>query len=137
MRHRTTIAVLSTLALLLAACSAGATSEASEDTSAGLLDPREAVGLLTDRPELVVIDVRTADEFASGHLEDAQLLDAQGAAFRSELEALDRDQPYLVYCRSGNRSAQAIAVMEALGFVEVFDAGGLAELAAAGARVVR
>ncbi len=131
MHRRATFTVLSALALLLAGCSSGATA------ASGLLQPREAVDLLADRPELVVIDVRTPDEFATGHLADAQLIDIQGAAFRSEIGALDRDEPYFVYCRSGNRSAQAIAVMEELGFVEVVDGGGLAELAAAGAPVVR
>ncbi len=133
MHRRATFTVLSALALLLAACSSGAGATAASE----LLEPREAVGLLADRPELVVIDVRTPDEFATGHLADARLIDIQGAAFRSAIGALDRDEPYFVYCRSGNRSAQAIAVMEELGFVEVFDAGGLAELAAAGAPVVR
>ena len=53
-------------------------------------------------------------------------------AFRDELNKLDKNKTYLIYCRSGNRSAQALAVMKELDFNEVYDAGGISEWINAG-----
>lgn len=74
----------------------------------------------------VVVDVRTPAEYASGHLEGAVNLDVEDqAAFAASLTTLDPDDPYVVYCRSGNRSAAAAGQMSAAGFTDVTDAGGL------------
>jgi phage shock protein E len=82
-------------------------------------------------PGTVIIDVRTADEFASGHLDGALNLDVQSAAFDQLVAELPRDGVYVVYCRSGNRSAAAVERMANLGFVTLIDAGGLEAAAAA------
>lgn len=66
--------------------------------------------------ETVVIDVRTPAEFASGHLEGAVNIDVQSPDFAQQIMALDPTGEYLVYCRSGNRSSQAIAQMTQMGF---------------------
>lgn len=66
--------------------------------------------------ETVVIDVRTPAEFASGHLEGAVNIDVQSPDFAQQIMALDPTGDYLVYCRSGNRSSQAIAQMTQMGF---------------------
>jgi phage shock protein E len=119
-------------ATLLAGCAAGTPTLAAGGSTLQTVDSGAAAQLVAEREDLVVVDVRTPGEFASGHLAGAVLLDIQDDAFRSQLEALDRDAAYLVYCRSGNRSAQAVRVMAELGFTEVYDAGGFASLAAAG-----
>ena len=78
-----------------------------------------------------VIDVRTPAETSEGHLEGAKLFDVQDAAFMSNLETLDKSADYYVYCRSGNRSGQAIATMKANGFTgELRNGGALANAAA-------
>ena len=83
--------------------------------------------------ELVVLDVRTPDEFAAGHLAGAELIDFYEADFEAQLAELDRDAPYLLYCRSGNRSGQTRALMEDLGFTDVRDIeGGITAWIAAG-----
>jgi rhodanese-related sulfurtransferase len=82
-----------------------------------------------------VIDVRTPEEFAAGHVAGALNYDVNGAAFSDQIAELDPEAPVLVYCRSGNRSAQAASQMEDIGIVDIADAGGLADLAAAGAPV--
>ena len=90
---------------------------------------------ITDNPpdDLVVLDVRTPEEFAEGHLEGAVLVDFYAADFAEQLAALDTDVPYLVYCRSGNRSGQALGVMEQLGFASAVDVdGGIVAWADAG-----
>lgn len=84
----------------------------------------------------VVLDVRTPEEYADGHLEGARNLNLADD-FEGAVSALPRTGRYVVYCRSGNRSAQAAAVMMGLGFTAVADAGGLDNLAQAGGKVVR
>lgn len=110
--------------LTLAACGGS--------TTAGVraLDPQAAVAELAGR---TVIDVRTPAEFAAGRLDGAVNLDLQSFDFRDQIDALDRGGKYLIYCHSGNRSAQAAAIMDELGFEDVVDGGGLEALAAAGA----
>jgi len=85
---------------------------------------------LADR---VVIDTRTAEEFGSGHLPQAINLDFYAPDFRAQLQQLDRDTPYAIYCRSGNRSGQTLSLMKALGFTNVQDLrGGIVAWQAAG-----
>lgn len=71
-----------------------------------------------------VIDVRTPAEFAEGHLEGAVNIDWQDAGFADTVSALDKDGTYVIYCRSGNRSAQAIDAMTSMGFTDLTNAGG-------------
>lgn len=79
----------------------------------------------------VVIDVRTPAEFAEGHVEGARNLDLSAPGFDDEVAALPADAAYLVYCRSGNRSAEAARRMRAAG-LDVTDGGGLDDMRAAG-----
>jgi len=80
-----------------------------------------------------VIDVRTPAEYAAGHVAGAQNIDVEAADFGTRIAALDKNAPYLVYCRSGRRSAIAADQMRQAGFTDVVDAGGLSDLVAAGA----
>jgi rhodanese-related sulfurtransferase len=78
-----------------------------------------------------VIDVRTPAETSAGHLEGALLFDVQDASFMANLETLDKSANYYVYCRSGNRSGQAIETMKANGFTgELRNGGALGNAAA-------
>lgn len=72
-----------------------------------------------------VIDVRTAAEFAEGHLEGALNIDVTAGDFQSEISALDPAGKYVLYCRSGNRAGQAIQIMQGLGFTDLTNAGGV------------
>jgi rhodanese-related sulfurtransferase len=72
------------------------------------------------KADFVILDVRTPGEFAEGHLKGAVNLDVQSPTFEKGLRALDRKKSYLVYCRTGNRSRQAILAMERLGFRSIF-----------------
>lgn len=87
--------------------------------------PAEAAATLADAPDdLVVLDVRTPEEFADGHLPGATMLDFYRTDFAEQLATLDRDVPYVLYCRSGNRSGQALEMMESLGFTSVQEVAG-------------
>ena len=89
------------------------------------------------RPDDVVLDVRTPAEFAGGHVAGAVLMDAQAADFRARAAGLDPAKTYYVYCRSGNRSGQAAAILREAGLAEVYNVGGLDALARAGVEVRR
>jgi len=73
----------------------------------------------------VVVDVRTPAEFATGHLEGAVNIDIEASDFAAKIATLDKKAPYFVYCRSGNRSSQAVAQMKKTGFTSVTDGGAM------------
>lgn len=83
---------------------------------------------------IVVLDVRTSQEFTSGAItEDAQNLDFYSKTFAQDLGTLDKSQTYYVYCRSGNRSGQTLALMRSQGFERVYElTGGIAAWQSAG-----
>jgi len=74
-----------------------------------------------DDPGFVVVDVRTAIEYASRHITDALNIDYYSSTFSSELDALDRNKVYLIHCASGTRSGNAHDTMLGLGFHEVYN----------------
>ena len=123
-------ALLLFLLTLLAACS---TTVGIETVSAA-----DAASLLDDRPEVAIIDVRTPEEFGEGHIAGATMLDFYRADFRDRIAELDRDAPYVIYCRSGNRSGQTKDIMAELGFTDVTDIdGGVVAWVQAGYGLVR
>ena len=79
-------------------------------------------GISSDKIQLV--DVRTAKEYQEGHIENAQLVDVKSEDFRTKIQALDKDKPVYIYCRSGNRSVKAAKIMAELGFKEIVDLNG-------------
>jgi len=86
---------------------------------------------------VITLDVRTPIEFAEGHIEGARLIDFQSGNFENEIAALDKNATYAVYCRSGNRSGQAVKVMQDAGFINVFNMnGGVIDWANAGLPLV-
>jgi rhodanese-related sulfurtransferase len=78
-----------------------------------------------------IIDVRTPAEYTSGHIAGALNIDVESATFDDEIAELTKPGPYLVYCRSGNRSAQAAKKMLDAGFT-VADGGGIGDLQSLG-----
>ena len=100
------------------------------------ITPPEAFALIQDNqnnPDFVIIDVRTPEEFADGHIENAINLDYYSETLRDELNKLDKGKKYLIYCRSGNRSGKALNIMQELNFREVYNmSGGILEWQAEG-----
>ena len=117
--------------------SAGGSSSAATAGAAAveLVDVAAGQKLVAD-PGVTVIDVRTPEEFAAGHIARAQVVDFRAADFAERIGELDRNTPYFVYCHSGNRSGRATALMHELGFTTVYDLqGGITAWTAAGAPV--
>ncbi|GAA3627687.1 hypothetical protein GCM10022200_07690 [Microbacterium awajiense] len=81
--------------------------------------------------DTVIVDVRTPEEFAQGHLEGAVNVDLQSGAFEDEIGEYPVDGEYLVYCRIGNRSGQAVAIMESMGCDDVHNIGGVEDSSSA------
>jgi phage shock protein E len=147
---RTRLAALALVALVpLAACSSGDDGGSTADTTAAaaaesgdqsaaapgvvLVSAADAQAVLESRPDVVTLDVRTPQEFAEGHLAGAQLLDYTSGEFAARLGELDPGATYVLYCRSGNRSAGAAELMRQAGFTEVYEVdGGILAWEAAG-----
>ena len=78
-------------------------------------------------PSIHIIDLRTAEEFASGHIAGAFNIDFYGSDFENKIASLDRNASYAIYCHSGNRSGKTFAYMRQLGFTHVTELkGGIA-----------
>nr|WP_259123436.1 rhodanese-like domain-containing protein [Leucobacter aridicollis] len=93
---------------------------------------------MTGAADPILIDTRTAAEFAARHLRGARLIDFNGGEIEQAIPGLDPAATYLLYCRSGNRSGQAAARMRAAGFASATNLGSLDEAAeATGLDVVR
>jgi rhodanese-related sulfurtransferase len=70
-----------------------------------------------------LVDVRTPEEFAAGHLKGAVNINFKKRTFPDYINAIAKDKPVAIYCRSGNRSGKAAFIMQSLGFKEVIDLG--------------
>ncbi len=88
-------------------------------------------------PGSVVLDVRTPDEYAGGHVDGAINMDVLAPDFRTRAAALDPDGTYYLYCRSGARSGRAATILQSLGVTEAHNAGGFDALVRGGAPVTR
>lgn len=114
------------------ACSATAVTDISAQKASSLMQENQ------NNADFVILDVRTAQEYADGHLNRAVNLDFNAPAFRAGLETLDKSKTYLVYCRSGNRSRQAVNLMNELGFKKIYHInGGIIEWNANGLPTVK
>ncbi len=81
--------------------------------------------LLAEDKDAVIIDVRTREEFESGYLKNAQLIDImQPQSFMDAVNKLDKNKNYYMYCLSGNRSGQACQFLDAQGFKNTYNLQG-------------
>ncbi|MFC1552405.1 rhodanese-like domain-containing protein [Candidatus Latescibacterota bacterium] len=70
--------------------------------------------------DFIILDVRTPKEYDSGHLANAINMDFNSSDFKEMLATLDKDKPYLVHCRSGGRSSNALKIMREMKFNKVY-----------------
>ena len=79
--------------------------------------------------DTIVIDVRTPEEFTSGHLTGAVNINWESEEFMQAIDVLDKAAHYVVYCRSGNRAGKALDMMTSMGFTNVQNLGSVDEAA--------
>jgi phage shock protein E len=121
--------MIATLALVLTACG----SSSGTNSKLGAAD----FSAKTQEAGVVTIDVRTAGEFMTGHVQGAINIDVEGMQFDTEIAKLDKSVTYAVYCKSGRRSGIATAAMADAGFTSLFDLeGGVGAWSAAGLTLV-
>ena len=96
-----------------------ACSSQTNDTSTTSVSPDELEQVISDNENLVILDVRTPEEYSEGHIKDAVLIDFMGEDFQKQIENLDKSKTYAVYCKAGGRQQKASVEMEALGFEKI------------------
>lgn len=92
---------------------------------------QEAVEMMAEEENYIILDVRTESEFASGHIPGAILIPNETIGTEEIVQLPDKDQLILVYCRSGNRSKQAADKLARLGYTNIVEFGGINRLAPA------
>ena len=147
--NRKIISAITALLLLGMLAASGALfgckiSNGDDDGQTGIFEDvsvAEAYSLIQENmtnSNFVILDVRTGEEFDSGHIERALNIDFYASDYGDQLDMLDKDKVYLVYCRSSNRSGQAMDNMEDLGFTEVYNmSGGISAWDDAGYAIVQ
>lgn len=102
----------------------------SQGTTAGKADyvsisAEEAKKIIDANSEVILLDVRTQQEFADGHIPGAICVPVETIGSNPPSELPDKDATILVYCRSGNRSKQAAEKLVALGYTDIREFGGI------------
>lgn len=139
-----TLIMLTLASVILSACNGDVTEDSSQNSgtpteststiatqdsssslpSVTLLTPEEAKAMM-DKGGVTVVDVRRADEYATGHVPGAILLPNETIGETAESVLTDKKAAILIYCRSGRRSAEAASKLVALGYTKVYDFGGI------------
>lgn len=89
------------------------------------MTPEEAKVFIDAKTYGTILDVRSQEEYAEGHLENAVLLPDHEVESKAEAILGDKDELILVYCRSGRRSAEATLKLADMGYTNVYDIGGI------------
>ncbi|MDY4799749.1 MAG: rhodanese-like domain-containing protein [Bullifex sp.] len=110
------LTVLLIIALAMASCTASGYKQVSSD---------EAARLMAESKGYVILDVRTAEEYRSGHIDGAICIPNETIGKDMPEELPDKNQRIFVYCRSGNRSRQAASKLAALGYTDIIEFGGI------------
>jgi thioredoxin 1 len=111
------------VAMFLNSCTNGQNKSGKTNLSAV-----EFAAKIKEIPTAPVVDVRSPEEYSSGHLQGSKNINWNGDNFESEIIKLDKTKPVFVYCQSGRRSAAAANHMRSLGFKEVYELGnGISE----------
>lgn len=89
------------------------------------ISPEDAQSMMADDQSIILLDVRTQDEYNQGYIPGAILVPL--VSLSSQIEALypDKNQTFIIYCRSGNRSREAVEIMMNLGYKNLYDLGGI------------
>ena len=106
--------------LLLNGC-----SESKREPAYRQVEMAEAIAMMEEETDYVILDVRTKEEFGEKHIPDAINIPNEEIGTAEIVELPDKNQLILVYCRSGNRSKQASEKLAALGYTNIVEFGGI------------
>ena len=113
------------VALLLTGCTAPAPKPVSEANTYRRITMQEAVETMEKEENYIILDVRTHEEFAAGHIPGAIVIPNETIGTEDIPQLPDKDQLIMVYCRSGNRSKQASDKLVKLGYTNIIEFGGI------------
>lgn len=82
---------------------------------------KKALDLMNNSTNVILLDVRTAEEYVGGSAPNSVNIDVLDTDFKSKIDLLDKNKEYIVYCRSGNRSTIASSIMATNGFLHVYN----------------
>ena len=119
MKNWTPFRLLFGLLLLMSGCTPTEKKETSENKIVELT-PDDFKSTLASKPDAVLVDVRTPDEFSEGIIEGAINIDFKDPSFGEKINGLDKSKPYFVYCLSGKRSGDAAKQMDSVGFKTIY-----------------
>ncbi len=92
------------------------------------IDAKTAISLLENDENVSLLDVRTIQEYKTGHLQDATLIPVQALSSNLGMLKQDKNKKILVYCQSGNRSVSASRILKSNGFTPINIKGGIIAL---------
>lgn len=85
------------------------------------LNIEKAIKLVNSSTNLIILDVRTREEYLAGNIPNSINIDVLSQDFKSKIDMLDKNKEYLIYCRSGNRSSIASSIMSTNGFINIYN----------------
>ena len=126
-KRRSIFIIMAALLLLLTSCSSGGQVMDGEDMvrSYTQISQDEAKQMMEQDGTQIIVDVRTQEEYDSGHIPGAICIPNESIGTEQPKELPDLDQVILIYCRSGNRSKQAAQKLFDMGYINVYEFGGI------------
>jgi rhodanese-related sulfurtransferase len=118
------IVLIAMLCISLASCGQKQNENSTAQDSASKISLISPEALNSANKDILLIDVRTPEEYASGHLENSININFRAGNFKDLIAELDTNQDVYVYCKVGGRSASAARLMEDMGFKKIYDLKG-------------
>lgn len=129
LRTAALLVIVLSIGFILTGC-ASAVAIDSPSVTSQLVNPGEYISDFDDPASHLLIDVRTPEEFTSGHIDGSVNIPVE--EMQGRLDEIPGDAPIVVYCRSGNRSATAARILTDAGYAPVYDLGGIQDWVAEG-----
>ncbi|MCP4882432.1 MAG: rhodanese-like domain-containing protein [Flavobacteriales bacterium] len=118
------ITLITLLWIGFASCGQKQNDKSTDQDSASVISLISATELDKVSDQILLIDVRTPGEFASGHIENSINIDYKSDDFKDLIGELDKNQEVYVYCKVGGRSGRSAKILEDMGFEKIYDLDG-------------
>ncbi len=118
------ITLITLLWIGFASCGQKQNDKSTDQDSASVISLISATELDKVNDQILLIDVRTPGEFASGHIENSINIDYKSDNFKDLISELDKNQEVYVYCKVGGRSGRSAKILEDMGFEKIYDLDG-------------